>query len=372
MNEPKCLNSLEGTFGNDNNDLVRRTLNLSSFKPSSAVGLARIFSLIVAYLIVKLEDSAAMNFHFPSSALSQISSASSASSAVFKTADNDPSPVSVTMTATESDSPSATSGGPLSTVTADADGHSKGDIEIKAPSNEVANALNEFFKEGDCPAPNSKRGVAMEKRVDDNIEDCLLDGFTNILNAMGINGDLHGLAETAMQVVQNFPLPTFQDQQYAAAFGQALVNGADAVPRYLNGIAQNRIVLTTTFVFLLSTANVQHKLMEESKMVLAQEQLLTFEEEFKPACPEKGDKYYPKCDLFICQGKDGVCTVPPMKPCSCDEGNSNCPGDYDQVIHALDIHIACPLDCNADSVIAGLFKMRWKQPQMHIWRPQRL
>lgn len=48
----------------------------------------------------------------------------------------------------------------------------------------------------------------MVKRVDD-IAACLLEGINNILNAMGINQPLHGLADTAMQVARNFPLPNF-------------------------------------------------------------------------------------------------------------------------------------------------------------------
>lgn len=59
--------------------------------------------------------------------------------------------------------------------------------------------------------------------------------------------------------------------------------------------------------------------------MLAAEQLVKFDEEYKPVSPQNGDKNFPRCDLFICQGKDGRCAGSPLKPCECDDKNSKCP-----------------------------------------------
>lgn len=135
-----------------------------------------------------------------------------------------------------------------------------------------------------------------------------------------------------MQVVQGFPLPTFDNQDYAAVFTQALIIGANTLPNIIHDIANNEHVLTSTFVYMLATANIQNKLMEDSKIVLAQEQFLKWDEEFTPTCPAKDDEDFPKCDLPICQGKDGFCTASPLKPCPCDGGKSTCETDYKKFV----------------------------------------
>ena len=234
----------------------------------------------------------------------------------------------VTPTATKAGS------GPLKSFEADKDGHHKGYIEFEAPTKQVANAINDIFKKAECKASRRKRGASILKRVDNNIIDCLMRGTTNIIDAMRTGQPLQCLAETARNALQNIPLPNFHDQQYAAAYGQALVANAEAVPRIFNGIPQNQIVMTITFAYLLSAANVQHRLMEESKIVLADEALAKFEEDFKPVCPEKGSPNFPKCDSSICQGKDGKCTVSPMKPCDCGGNKFNCPKGKDKVTPA--------------------------------------
>ena len=217
----------------------------------------------------------------------------------------------------------------MKTLAADRNGHHKGDIELDAPNEDVAQAINAFFMEANCQA---KRSIELDVRADNDVQDCLRDGFTNILTAMGVNQPLHGLADTARQVAQNFPLPTFDNQQYAAAFTEMLVYGADEIPRVISGIAQARIVLTTTFLFMLTSANINHQLMEEGRIVLEQERFVKFQEDFKPTCPQTGDKHYPKCDSFVCKGKNGLCTVSPLKPCPCDSDKSDCPTDINDLV----------------------------------------
>lgn len=157
--------------------------------------------------------------HVPAEMLSSLDSASTATEIIYKTADDDASPISAKITAT------ATALGGLKTLSADESGHHKGDIEIDVPNNDVGETLNNFFKkEKQCNANTKKRGVELDKR-DTDLLDCLVNGFNDIMNAMGNGQPLQGLRDTAMQVVRNFPLPTFDNQQYAAAFGQALVAG---------------------------------------------------------------------------------------------------------------------------------------------------
>ena len=368
VNNPKCLDAITKVFEGDSDDLAARAED--NFLSARDVGTAAasVFVALVAVILglyneLEPTKGVPLDINIPPSVLSQVDSASTASEILFKTADNDASPISVKVSATR------TGLGPLKTFTADGNGHAKGDIELDAPNNDVTKAINDFFKRGDCQVQRSIRGKIANKRVDTNVGDCLLDGFTNVLYAMGVNQPLHGLAETATQIVRNFPLPTFENQQYAAAFAQALVNGVDTIPRIISGIAQNRIVLTSTFVFLLSTANVQHKLMEQSKIVLASEQLLNFDQDFKPICPAKGDKYYPQCHSFICEGRNGLCTVSPMRPCPCDGGKSKCPTNEDENVSGeIDRTGASQLHSNTDAFIARLLKMRRKRPEMYIRR----
>ena len=90
-------------------------------------------------------------------------------------------------------------------MAANGDGHTKGDIKINAPTDDVAKALNDFFRKGKCQTPPSKRGTNLDKRID-NIVDCLVNDLLNIITAMRGNGVLSGLAQPAMQVAQNFTL----------------------------------------------------------------------------------------------------------------------------------------------------------------------
>ncbi len=265
--------------------------------------------------------------HVPAMMLSSLDSASTATEIIYKTADDDASPISAKVTATD------TASGGLKTLSADGNGHHKGDIEIDAPNNDVGEALNNFFKkEKQCNANTKKRGVELDKRVDTDLRDCLVNGFNDIMNAMGNGQPLQGLRDTAMQVTRNFPLPTFDNQQYAAAFGQALVAGAmpNGLPRLNPNIGPDQIVSATTFIFLLSTANVNHQVMQDSKLVLAQENLLKLNEQFKVACPAQGDNNFPNCDLPICKGTGGFCTVDPLKYCSCGDGK--CPTKIEEKV----------------------------------------
>lgn len=325
--DPKCLDAVIKCCGKDLASAAE-----GNFLQSRVVAAASAFAALVAAVFIGLyqrleaNEPTPVDIHLPPPLLSQLDSASTASEIIFKTADNDPSPISAKITATSSGS------GPLKTLTADGNGHHKGDIELAAPNKDVADKINNFFKQGACQAPKSKRGMELDKRVDSHIQDCLRTAYTNILNALGADQPLHDLAAPAVRVVQGFPLPTFDNQDYAAVFTQALVIGANTLPNIIHDIANNELILTSTFVYMLATANIQNKLMEDSKIVLAQEQFVKWDEEFKPTCPAKGDKEFPKCNLPICQGKDGLCTVSPLKPCPCDGGNSKCETDYKKFV----------------------------------------
>lgn len=340
--DPKCLDAVIKCCRDDNADLAKATEG--KFPRSGAVFVGAFAALVAAVYIgifSKLEPSKGIPreiLYLPPPVLSQLDSASTATEIIFKTADNDPSPISAKITATSSGS------GPLKTLTADGNGHHKGDIELDAPNKDVADKINSFFKQGACQAPTSKRGMELDKRIDTHVQDCLRTTFTNILNALGANQPLHDLAAPAVRIVQDFPLPTFDNQDYAAVFTQALVIGANTLPNIIPDIANDQLVLTSTFVYILATAHMKGKLMEDSKMVLAQEQLLKWDEEFKPTCPAKGDKEFPKCDLPICQGNDGLCTVSPLKPCPCDGGKSKCETDYKKFV-------SCTLNTSIQSVL---------------------
>lgn len=105
VNDPKCIDSISNVFNSDGDSLEGRAESKWLSAGRGAGHVAFVFSKIVAYLTAKWEDNAGglqppLNFHFPASALSQVSSASAASLAVFRTATDDPSAVSVTMDAT--------------------------------------------------------------------------------------------------------------------------------------------------------------------------------------------------------------------------------------------------------------------------------
>ncbi len=330
--DPKCLDAVVKCLGNNNNDLASAAQHNLLQARQGGVLLVGAFVALVASVIIgimqKLEPAKPIpvDIHLPPPILSSLSSASIASVIVFKTADNDPSPISAKITATSSGQ------GPLKTLTADGNSHHKGDIELDAPSKDVADKINNFFKKSPCQAPKSKRGTKLDRRVDVHVQECLRTAFTNIVNALGADQPLHDLAAPAIRVFQDFPLPTFENQDYAAVFTQALVIGANTLPNIVHDIANNQLVLTSTFLYMLATANVQQKLMEDSKIVLAQEKFLKWDEQFKPTCPAKDAKEFPKCDLPICQGKDGLCTVSPLKPCPCNAGKSKCETDYKKFV----------------------------------------
>ena len=336
-NDPKCIEGLTAIIGSHNGDLVSRAL-ISSMTVAYAVKRVKdAITGAVAFLVAKwafesgAEQPPPLDIHMPASALSQLNGASSASKVVFKTADNDPSAVTITLPATQA------STGPLSTITADGDGHHKGDIELDAPTDDDAKAINNFFKKGKCQASPSRRSIELDKRVP-NVLDCLLDNTQNILNAMGVNGALHGLAQPAMQVARNVPLEGFADPQYDEAYRQAIVFGAAALPRVLNNIPQERIVPATTFVFLLAVADFTETLMQ-IRSIYFEAKLFLYDQGYHPTCPTKDSKFFPKCDSFICEGKNGKCTVNPMKPCACDDGKKQkcSPHVKDRV--SLSIHI---------------------------------
>ena len=327
--DPKCLDTVIKHCATNGQDLASAAKgNLLQSRNAPAIGA---FAALVGAVIIGIyRDSEPVkvplvDLNLPPTVLSHLLSASTATEIIFKTADNDPSPIPATITATDSGP------GPLKTLTADGNGHHKGDIEIDAPNKDVAEKINNFFKQSACKAPKPKRGMELNKRVDTVLQDCVRTAFTNILNALGADQPLNELAAPAVRVAQDFPLPMFNGQDYAAVFTQALIIGANTLPNIIHDIAQNELALTSTFIFLLATANVKNQLMQDSKMVLAQEQLLRWDEEFKPTCPAKGDKNFPKCDLPICQGKNGLCTVSPLKPCPCDT-KSTCEKDFKKFV----------------------------------------
>lgn len=128
--DPKCLDAVIKCCENDIDGLASAAEGnfLQSRNGGIAAGstFAALFAAVVVGLYAKLEpdNGTLVEIHFPSPVLSQLSSASTASEIIFKTADNDPSPVSAKITATTVGS------GPLKTLTADANSHHKGDIEM--------------------------------------------------------------------------------------------------------------------------------------------------------------------------------------------------------------------------------------------------
>ena len=347
VNDPKCIDSIEKIFDGDNDDLVDRGKIrwLSLLK-----GPRTVFFAIVAYLTAKWKENTRggqpppLNFHLPSSALSLINSASTATDVVFKTADSDPSAVSVHVTATEINTPWPTSGGPLVMVTADADGHAKGDIEIDAPSDDVGNALNDFFRTGECKSPPLKRKIGLNKRVDRDVE-CLVDNFQSLLNAMGVGGQLNGLAPQAMQVAPNVPLPVFANAQYNAAYGQAIVVGGDQIPRVLPNIQRPQVMPAIGFLFMLTIAFFTQQVMEAGRMYLQADSLRP-DQPYEFECLTKDSEYFPKCNNIICEGKDGKCTSDPMAHCPCDGNDqNNCPTDAKEKVSLRSLSLRNLIKC---------------------------
>lgn len=286
--------------------------------------------MIGSYVHLESNREALANIHIPSPVLSQLASASTASGIVFKTADNDPSPISAMITAT------STGSGPLKTLTADGNGHQEGDIELDAPNNDIADEINNILKQSTCQAPQSKRVRQLQKPVDTDIQECLLKIFIELLNAFQEGQPLHDFVTEVMQRIHNFPLPVFDIEEYASAFTQALVIGANTIPKIQLDIRNTALVAAITFIYFLAAAGTQNRLMEGSKIVLAQANFVKWNEDFQPKCPAKGDEEFPKCDLSICQGKDGSCTVSPLKPCPCDSG---CETDYRKFVSRPQIQL---------------------------------
>ena len=105
VNNQNCLDAISNVLNSDGDSIEGRAEGYWLSAGRGAGHVAFVFSSIIAYLTAKWEDNAdgvrppPLNFHFPASALSQVSSASAASLAVFQTATDDPSAVSVTMDA---------------------------------------------------------------------------------------------------------------------------------------------------------------------------------------------------------------------------------------------------------------------------------
>ena len=212
--------------------------------------------------------------------------------------------------------------GPLSTVKADGDGHAKKDLLIETTDDDAEKALNDYLHKGQCqaaPSTPTRRDLSLEKRVPDAIE-CLLNDFQATLNEFVLNGLLSRLRDSALQVARNFAPPSFADQNYGEAFGQAVAHAADRVPEVFQGIAQEQIGPTTIFIFFIAVAEYGQTFMQARKLYLQTKSLLT-DKEFSLICPKKGSRFYPNCDRLLCQGKDGKCTTELMKPCECDSGD---------------------------------------------------
>lgn len=186
LDDPKCQASVDKIFGNDDNNLVGRSLK-KWFRLGKAIGSVRnVFVGAIAFLTIKwkangghLDDGQGLKLHLPSSALSVIQGASTATRVAYKTADNDPSAVTANIPA--SATASHGSEGLFTILDADANGH----LELTASSDNDANALNDYYKkEGICPAGPKKRGIQVEKRVL-NVAfdvDCIVNDVQNILD----------------------------------------------------------------------------------------------------------------------------------------------------------------------------------------------
>ena len=210
-------------------------------------------------------------------------------------------------------------------------------IQIGVSNDEGEKAVNGFLQEGQCQAAPTKRDASVKKRVP-NVIECLINDFQATLNALGENGALNGLRDSAMQVARNFPLPSFADMNYNEAFGQAVTLAADRVPEVLEGIAQEQIGPTTIFIFFIAVADYGQTFMKAHKLFLQTKCLLT-DADFKLFCPKEGGKFFPQCDRFLCQGKDGKCTTDLMKPCACKaddkEEGSKCSSDVKTMVRSM-------------------------------------
>ena len=337
LDDPKCSASLDKIFGNDDNNLVGRNLR-KWFKLGKALGsLRNVFFATVAYLTMKLKASGGrldqgqgLKFHLPSHALSAIQGASTATKVVYKTADNDPSAITAILaaSATASGNPE----GLFNILDADAGGHHKGDIEITAPSDEAANALNDFFKKGKCPAAPTKRGMQVEKRIPNDVEfdvDCVVNEVQDILNGMEGNGPLGGYRDQLMQLAPMQDPPHWANERVDEAWRQVLVLAGERMPDGL-GIRNERIVPSTRVIFSLAIANYRQIFMV-SKHIFIEAKGILSDNGVYLKCPDKSSKWFPKCQNFVCQGKDGRCTTNFLRPCECDGGEQKkCPKEVEK------------------------------------------
>ena len=277
------------------------------FRLNKALGRVRnFFAGAIAFLTIKMEyngghldEGQGVNFHFPSSALSHIQGASAATKVVYKTAANDPSPV------TAQAKPTGDSQGPLSI--------SNGKIQIELSTDESAKALNEELKKGKCEAA-PKPDSGLEKRLDDDVVDCLVNDFRDILENMRDGGALNELREQALQVAPNFPLPNFENEQYQAAFAQALVLADRRMPQVLGNVNRNRIRSGSIYLFMITLARFLEVFVERRVLVVE----IHFSADYHLTCPNKNSMWFPNCESYICQGKEGRCTTMALSSCSCN------------------------------------------------------
>lgn len=239
--------------------------------------------------------------------------------------------------------------GPLTTVQADGDGHAKNDLKIEVTDDNAEKAFNDFLHKGQCQAAPSqpttpRRDLSLEKRVP-NVIECLINDFQATLNEFVLNGLLAGLRDSALQVARTFPRPSFADQNFGEAFGQAVALAADRVPEVFPNIAQEQIGPTTIFIFFIAVAEYGQTFMQARKLYLQTKSLLT-DKEFSLVCPKQGSTFYPKCDRLLCQGKDGKCTTDLMKPCGCDSGDKKDTGCSKDVKDMVSLNDPC-WNCSA-------------------------
>jgi hypothetical protein len=346
LDDPKCQASLDKIFGNDDNNLVGRSLK-QWFRLGKAIGSVRnVFVGAIAFLTIKwkangghLDDGQGLKLHFPSSALSVIQGASAATRVAYKTADNDPSAVTANIPA--SATASHGSEGLFTILNADANGHHKGNIKLTASSDNDANALNDYYKkEGICPAGPKKRGIQVEKRVP-NVAfdvDCIVNDVQNILDGMEGNGPLGGYREQMMQLAPMADPPNWASEVIDGAWRQALVYAGGRMPNAL-GIRNEQVPAATRAVFFLAIAQ-NHAIKMVARSLYIEAQGLLIEKGIYLKCPDKNNKWFPKCDNFVCQGKDGKCTTNFLKPCECNGGDqSKCPAEVDKRVCSFPVSL---------------------------------
>ena len=330
LEDPKCLTSLNGIFGNDDNALVPRSLK-QWFSLGKTMGTVRnVFLGSIAYLTMKwkasgvhLDDGQGLKLHLPSPALSAIKSASAATKVAYQTASNDPNAVTAAFSAKQTNT--ALQEESYSILEADIDGHHKGDIQLNAPSDEAANALNDLLAKGKCPAPTQKDGEKNEKRAPPTLDaDCLTEQVRDILAGMEGNGPLGGFREQMMQLAPMQDPPNWVNEPLDEAWRQVLVLAGDAMPRQL-GIRNEQVYPASRYVYLIAvTAITKGAFMVSKHLFIEAKNYLV--EKGAVKCPRKESQWFPQCDNFVCQGKNGRCTTKFLMPCECnDNSRKDCP-----------------------------------------------